>query len=106
MADSGEIRYTYPKLKESAKTIKIEKDQVLGNDKEILAKIKDEVDGFKSEYATWAGKTLANMLEVKSEDLVRQLDEYSTVLDAVCETMKEAEKKVADSYSYAKGGAA
>ena len=93
----------YADERESSRVIDYEKTLVQNYDKRFLIDLEEYIKSFRSDYAIQTGYTVSNMKDVKTEDLVLQLEEYSTVLAAACEQMKEREEKIANSFVW--GGA-
>ncbi|MCL2492560.1 MAG: hypothetical protein FWF33_00755, partial [Clostridiales bacterium] len=85
----GEIKYTYEKLSDSAATISSEREQMQTYDQKFLDDLKTDISMFHSGYADKIGDTISNMKDVGADDLIYQLDQYSTTLSTAESLMKE-----------------
>ena len=95
----GEIKYDFQKLEESTEMIAREKTHLEEFDKYSLDDLETILDSFHSDYATSLGYAVKNMKDIKAENLITELDEYSVCSKVAHDVMLEADEKLSDTYS-------
>jgi hypothetical protein len=94
--DVGEIRFTYQKLEEGAKSISDERIRFSDYEKKHMGELCADLGAFRSEFAQQFEKKTRAMDSTKLTNLTESLDAYSAALATAKNEMQALEESIAE----------